>query len=174
MPTVKGREAVARFIAELPAELSRKVLPGAARAAAKVVAEEAKLRTKSDQVRASVKVTTSRADGRVIGKVQTRGSGAYLAPWEEYGTAPHYISVDDSQRNGMSVGRINRLSKAGTLVINGKPVGATVFHPGARPHPFLRPALDIKEADAVQAAQTFINAHVTRTGITGSVEGDEE
>lgn len=172
MPTVSGRSEVKRFIGSIPGKLTADVLRGAARAAAKVVAAEAKERSISPEVSASVKIATSSEDGRIIAKIQTKGAGAYIAPWLEYGTSPHFISVDDSQRQGMSVGRINRLSNeegsSHSLVIGGNFVGATVFHPGARPHPFLRPALDIKEAEAIAAAQGYITSRVTRAGIVGT------
>ncbi len=177
MPTVSGRAEVRQFIQRTPAELEEKVLRGAARAAANVVANEAKERTQSKEVRGAIKVSTRKPEGgRIIAKVQVRGPGAYLAPWEEYGTSPHLISVDESQRNGMSIGRINKLAKQPdsnhSLVIGGKFVGATVLHPGARAHPFLRPALDIKETEAIGAAQAYIAARVTRSGILGGPEAD--
>jgi hypothetical protein len=74
----------------------------------------------------------------------------------------------------MTANRINQLGRGGTLVINGKPAGATVWHPGARPHPFLRPALDVKEREAIGAAQSYINARVGPGGINASgTEGDD-
>jgi HK97 gp10 family phage protein len=162
----------------LPAQIEAKLLRGAGRAAANVIADEARDSTQSAEVRGAIKVQVKAAEGRVIAKVQVKGDGAYLAPWEEYGTAPHFISVDASQRGGRTVARINRLAKeegsSHSLVIGGQFAGTTVFHPGARPHPFLRPALDRKEGEAIAAAQSFINAHVSRTGITGAAESDDE
>lgn len=161
MATVKGRDDVRRYFAQAPEKIGT-MLRGAARAAAKVVAEEAKLRSISDEVSNAIKVSTAVEDGRVIAKVEVKGRGAYIAPWLEYGTDPHFISVDDRQREGLSVRKVNERTKAGSLVIGGKFVGDTVFHPGARPHPFLRPAMDVKETEAIAAAQNFINARVAR------------
>jgi hypothetical protein len=172
MPTVRGRDQVRAYIAGAPEQL-RKVLRGAARAAAKVVAEEAKDRSISSDVSGAIKVATRESEGRVVAMVQVKGEGAYIAPWLEYGTAPHFISVDDTQRQGMSVGRVNKSLKEGSLIINGQFVGSTVFHPGARPFPFLRPALDTKEREALAAAQKYINARVRPEGIVGTDEGDE-
>jgi hypothetical protein len=179
MPTVRGKAAVKSYIGRIPADIENKLLRGAARAAARVVATEAKDRTQSSEVRAAIKVSTRAPEaGRVIALVQTKGPGAFLAPWEEYGTAPHFISVDESQRGGMSIGRINRLAKDPdsnhSLVIGGNFVGKTVLHPGARPHPFLRPALDVKEAEAIAAAQGYINARVKPSGIVAGPEGEDE
>jgi len=157
-------------MAELPAELERKVLRGAGRVAANVVADEARERSISAEVSAAVKVKVGAADGRIVAKVQVKGRGAYIAPWLEYGTSAHFISVDETQRQGMSVGKINQAHKKGSLVIGGNFVGSTILHPGARPHPFLRPALDMKGDAAVAAAQTYINSRVRKTGIVGAAE----
>lgn len=172
MPTVRGKGDVKRFIAQLPGNLERNVLRGAARAAAQVVAEEAKARSVSDEVAAAIKIATAREDGRVIAKVQVKGKGAFLAPWLEYGTDPHFISVDDSQRDGLSVRRVNQKVKQGSLVIGGQFVGTTVHHPGARPHPFLRPALDTKENEAMAAAQAYINRRISRGDIATPDDND--
>lgn len=181
MATVRGRSEVQRFLAALPGQLEAKLLRGAARAAATVVADDAKTRLGGRHAVVSgdtkvliadaIKVVTKNEPGRVIAKVQVKGPGAYVAPWLEYGTAPHFISVDDAQREGRSVNRINRLEKEGSLVIGGKFVGKTVHHPGARPHPFLRPALDTKRAEAIRAAQEHINARIGHNG--GPLLADE-
>jgi hypothetical protein len=177
MPTVTGKGDVRRFIAGLPADLESKVLRGAARAGGKVVADEIKARTPSDAVRESVRIRTQLGTGRVVVKIDVKpGWARSVGTWLEYGTDPHFITVDESQRDGMSASRINKMSKAGSLVIGGKFVGTTVFHPGARPQPTFRPALDAKEDEAVAAAQAYINSRVTRNGIVGApdAKGDEE
>ncbi|HET7255566.1 MAG TPA: hypothetical protein VFJ46_17555 [Xanthobacteraceae bacterium] len=175
MVTVRGRDEVRRFIASLPGQFERKVLRGAGRAAANVIADEARDRCISSAVKGSIKVRVDAPEGRVLAKVQTKGKGAYIAPWLEYGTSEHFISVDASQSGGRTAGRINSLHKAGSLVINGEFVGDTVLHPGAKPFPFLRPALDVKAGEAIAAAQSYINSRISRSGITGSDEpaGDE-
>jgi hypothetical protein len=173
MVTSKGGTEVRQFIAKLPGEIERKLLRGAGRAAANVIADEAKERSISSEVSSAIKVKVRTTEDQVVAKVQVRGRGAYIAPWLEYGTSAHFISVDDSQREGMSVNKINKANKAGSLVIGGKFVGSTVLHPGARPHPFLRPALDIKGDAAFAAAQGYINSRVTRSGIVGTAEPEE-
>lgn len=169
MAHVRGRSSVSRYIAQVPTKVVR-LLGGAAKAGATIIADEAKARTQSAEVAGSIKVRVKSGPERVVAYIETRGKGAYLAPWEEYGTAPHLISVSDVDRGGMTVGRINQLNKQ-SLMIGGSFVGPTVQHPGARAHPFLRPSLDIRGADAVTAAQQFINTHVSRAGI--SVPADD-
>lgn len=173
MASMKGRAAVSSFMAGLPEDIANKLLRGAARTAANVIADEARERSISSEVSAAIKVATKREDGRIIAKVQVKMGGYNLPLWLEYGTEPHFVSVDDSQRAGMSVRKANERTKEGSLVIGGKFVGSTVWHPGARPHPFLRPALDTKEADAIKAGQQYITSRVTRSGIRGTAEKDD-
>lgn len=175
MVTVRGRSEVKRYIAQLPEALVEKVLRGAARAGGKVIADEAKARSESDDVADAIIIRSSAKDGRIVVTVTVKPGWAYsLGVWLEWGTDPHFITVDDSQRAGMSVRKVNEKTKAGSLVIGGAFVGKTVWHEGARPFPFLRPALDIKEAEAVKAAQQYINSRVTRAGIRGGSDmGDD-
>lgn len=175
MPKVRGREAVKRMIAEAPEKLANSVLRGAARAAATVVADEARSRSISKEVSEKIEIRSRRDKGRIIVKIRVKdGWARSVGTWLEYGTDPHFITVDDSQRQGMSANRINRLGKSGTLVIAGEPVGQTVFHPGARPHPFLRPALDLKEAEAIAAAQSYINSRIGPGGITDAAVPEDD
>jgi hypothetical protein len=177
MPTMTGRAAASSYIAKLPEQITR-VLQGAGRAGGRVIADEAKSRSQSQEVADAIVVRTRSKDHRIVVRVTVKPGWTYsLALWSEYGTSPHFISVDDQQREGLGLRRINakvrEASGDGSLVIGGKFVGSTVFHPGARPHPAFRPALDTKEGEAVKAAQAYINARVSRAGISVSGEDDE-
>ncbi|WP_242183228.1 HK97 gp10 family phage protein [Sphingomonas sp. CARO-RG-8B-R24-01] len=175
MATVRGSGDVRRFLAQIPVDLESKVLRGAARAAANVIADEARDRSLSHVVTDSIVTKVRATPGQIKSTVSVKSGWARsLAIWQEYGTDPHFISVDDSQREGRSTRRINDLNKEGaSLVIGGQFVGTTVHHPGAKAHPFMRPALDLREAEAIAAAQSYINARVSRAGITGSAEPEE-
>jgi hypothetical protein len=178
MPVVaRGRAEQQRYFRQLPTDIT-KVLRGAGRAGGDVVANEAKLRVQSAEVREKVVVEVTANDDHIYVLITVkRGWARSLAIWLEYGTSPHFITVDDAVRGGSTARRINRRLTGGeaslrsTLIINGKPVGKTVHHPGAQPHPFLRPARDIKKAEAIAAAQAYIDAHLRRGVITGRAEG---
>jgi hypothetical protein len=178
MPTVRGKSEVKAYFSRVAQQLPG-VLRGAARAGGKVIAEEIRERTPSDEVRENLRMRTKSVDDKIRVTIDVKpGWALSVGTWLEWGTAPHFISVDDSQRRGRSVGRINQqlgeADGAASLVIGGKFVGKTVLHPGARPHPAFRPALDTKEAEAIAAAQAYINTRVRRTGIVGSDGGDDE
>lgn len=176
MAKARGQADVRRYFDGLRADVVRSLLPGAARAGAKVIADEARGKVTSDAVREGVRTAVRADGGRVVARIYVaKGWALSVGIWLEYGTDPHYITVDDSQREGMSAGRINRLKKnAGTLVINGTPVGKTVLHSGARPHPFLRPALDTKESEALAVAQSHIDKRIRQGGIAQDSEGSDE
>lgn len=183
--------AAIRNLEQLPALIAKHVLPGAARVGAKVIAQEAKTLLGSRSADAgkgskqrvliadSVKIRSRKRDGLIVARVLLEGPGAYVGRWLEYGTSPHFISVDPAFAQGITARRVNKRIADGdgdlraTLTINGKPVGATVYHPGARKAPFLRPALDLKGNEAKAAANAYIRSRVTRAGIVGTDEGDE-
>lgn len=176
MPTVRGKSGVKAFMARVPGQMTD-VIRGAARAGAKVVATEIKERTPAEEVRDNLRIRTKAGDDQIKVTIDVKpGWGRSLGIWLEYGTSPHFISVDDSQRGGRSVSRINRLSEehGASLVIGGKFVGKTVWHPGAQPHPVFRPALDTKEDEAIAAAQAYVQTRITRAGIVGRSGGDDE
>lgn len=181
MPTVRGRADVKRYMTGLPAEIEKKVLRGAARAAGAVVADEARLRAPAAETREAITTRSKAEPGRITVSVTVKpGFGRSLGFWSEYGTSPHFITVDEGQRAGRSIGRINKQLKANdgnaSLVIGGKFVGSSVLHPGAQAHPFLRPALDLKQAAAMASAQSFINSRISGGKIVGAAEpeGDDE
>lgn len=183
MVTVTGKAAVKAYIGGVPAKMQR-VLLGAARAGAVVISDEIKLRTPSEEVREGLRRKTKTTDGQITVRIDLKpGWARSLGTWLEYGTSPHFITVDDSQRSGKGIGKINQQVKENdgraSLVIGGNFVGDTVFHPGARAFPAFRPALDSKEQEAIAAAQAYIAARVSRAGINdaggaGAVFGDGE
>ena len=170
-----GLVDLSRVLAELPSNLERNVLRGALRAGAEVFAEGAREGCRSSEVRASIKTSSRSQPGLVTAKIQTKGPGAYMAPWLEFGTDPHFISVDSAQSGGRTIKRINRDLKHDSLVIGGRFVGDTVFHPGARAFPFMRPAIDTRETAAIAAISGYIAKKATKAGLEqpAEIEPDE-
>jgi len=170
--TIKGREAMRRhLLEELPKQIEAAVR-GAVRVGANVIAKEARARCISDEVRGSIKVRVAPDEGTTVtARIQTIGKGSYIAPWLEYGTSPHFITVAKEQRGGLSVGAINRQGEKGALAIGGNFVSGTVRHPGARKEPFLRPAVDHKEKEAFAAAQTYLDKRLGKGG-AAQIEDD--
>jgi hypothetical protein len=166
MVTVTGKAEVHAYIGGIPAKMQG-VLKGAAKAGANVIADEIRARTPSQEVRDELRISVKTRDGGVSARIDLKTQWAQsIGTWLEYGTSPHFITVDDSQREGRSAARINRLGKEkggdGSLVIGGNFVGKTVFHRGAQAYPVFRPAVDTKEQEAIAAAQAYINRSVAR------------
>ena len=157
---VKGLADLNKFLQQLPVKIEQSVLRGALRAGANVVMAEAKANVpvESGQLRDGLKVSTSSRRGRVTAKVKATGKHAHIAPWLEYGTAAHKITA---KGKGMFFGG---------LFVKG------VQHPGSRPKPFMRPALDGRAQDAVSAAARYMKQRLaTKNGLdTSSVEIEAE
>ncbi|MFD1951371.1 HK97 gp10 family phage protein [Sphingomonas arantia] len=163
--TMRGGADFNAFLAALPQNIERNVLRTALKAGADVFAEGAREECRSEEVRGTIQTSSRSEKGIVTAKIQTKGDGAFKAPWLEFGTDPHFISVDDDQTGGKTVRRINLEAKRGSLVIGGMFVGSTVYHPGARPYPFMRPAVDTRETAAIAAISAHIAGKMTRAGI---------
>ena len=162
----------------IPDEM-RSVLRGSARAGGKVFAEYVQENTPSDEVREAVRLRTKQDDEFVRATVDLKpGWGRSVGNWMEYGTEAHFISVDASQRRGRSVSKINQQVREErgnqSLVIGGKFVGATVWHPGTNPQPVFRPARDLRASEAKAAAQHYIKTRIKGGVIIPGDEGDDD
>lgn len=154
---VKGLEAIGRALEQIPDRLARGAMRGGLRAGAKVIQVLARqnIESESGDTAKSIKIST-RARGReVSAKVQTKH---YTARWLEHGTRPHIIKA----REG------GALSFGGGFY-------KVIEHPGARPHPFMRPALDTGAVAAVLAVGQYLKARLaTKHGIdTSEIEVEE-
>lgn len=174
MTTLKGGPELMRFLDALPGNLKQNVLRGAMRAGATVVAGQAKANTNSSEVREGIYVSTGARNGTIVAKVKLKGFAASVGIWAEYGTAAHWISIDKADRR-VGIRTINRNERQGvSLVIGGKFVGPSVHHPGGRPHPFLRPALDARENDAIEAMANYIRTKIETKGLNSPDFGIDE
>jgi hypothetical protein len=186
---IKGGAELDKLLGQAADKLAAGAIRGGMRQLGLVVAEEAKTRVSSsgstrmgkngkrrlhaDDVRASIKVRTSLREGGIVtGTVYTR---SFLAPWLEYGTAAHLVAVRaevrpvrqlrDGRKKLWSVRQINRAAARGSLVIGNRFVGSVVSHPGASPHPFMRPAVDAKVEAGVEAMAQYIQARLEKFGL---------
>lgn len=144
-----GRELDA-MLQSLPTKIEKNILRAALRAGVNEFKKEmqANVPVKNGKLKRSIKVSTKSKGGRVSAKVKAGGKAAPHAMLVEFGTKPHKIAP----------------KKAGGLLIGGNVVGA-VDHPGAKAHPFARPALDSKQGQAVAATGSKIRERLTKEGI---------
>ena len=133
---VGGKELEAALL-ELPKSLQKPTLESALKKAAKPVLADAKSGAPGDLKKAlAISTTLSKNQRKLqlktgaaevfVGATWPKGAAAHLV---EFGTAPHPIP-----KKGNPIMR---------FIIGGEEIFTTVIdHPGAAPHPFLRPAWD--------------------------------
>lgn len=160
---IKGGPELQAFLSQLPPKLVKNVARGAMRAGAKVIQDEARVLVpqKSGQLRKAIKVSTNVDAGVVTSKVKLRGKHSFLGVMVEYGTAAHFISVKKPKKIGKPVKR--------SLVIDGHFVGPTVWHPGTARRPFMRPALDTKASQAINAIGAYFAHRLTMGDLSAPV-----
>lgn len=154
---ITGLKELQALLDTLPAKLEANVMRGALRAGMKPVQADAKAHAAhaSGLLRDGLKIKTRSKGGRVYAVLRTTGKHSFLANWVEYGTAAHTITAKN--RKGLSFGGLFFQS---------------VDHPGAKPHPFMRPALDARAQDAVVAAAEYMKKRLaTKQGLdTADIE----
>lgn len=150
---VKGLAELQAFLDQLPAKMEANIMRAALREGAKVVQAEVKASApvRTGLLKAGIKIGTNSRRGRVTAKIKVSGKHAFVANWVEYGTAAHFIKPK----------RAKSLFFAG-LMRDG------VDHPGARPKPFMRPALDTKAQEALLAVGEAIKKRLTKQGLDAS------
>lgn len=156
-----GRELDA-LLKQLPQEIEAKIMRNGLAAGANIIRDEARQLApkKSGELAAGIKTTRGTSEGYVYAKVRLTGKHAYLGRFMEYGVAAHQIWAKSKD----------------SLVINGVPIGKRVWHPGFAPKPFMRPALDARAEQAVQAVGDYLAANLkwgTITAPTISVDLEE-
>lgn len=174
--TIVGGRQLAEFLRQLPVKLEKNIMRAAMRAGAAVIRGEARelVPVEMGDLRKSIRVSTSSKGGTVKASVKAGDKRAFYAHMVEYGTKPHLIKVHEEDRpinykltrrrgvlTRVSMRTINRRG----LVIGNNFVGQQVDHPGARPSPFMRPALDNASDRAIQAFGGKIRERLTKEGI---------
>jgi HK97 gp10 family phage protein len=153
--SIKGGKELDALLQQLPVEVETKILRNALARGANVIRDEARRRAprKSGAMAKAIKTArgTRQNEGYVVAKVRLRGKHAFLGTFMEYGVLPHLIWAAGGK---------------GSLVINGVPIGKRVQHPGLAPHPFMRPALDAKAGEAVQAVGDYLTHYLKWGPIT--------
>jgi HK97 gp10 family phage protein len=159
---VKGLAELNKFLQELPVKVERNVLRGALRAGMNVVkpVAQSNARKASGLYAAGLKISTRARGGTVSASLKATGPHAFLGRWIEFGTRAHNIAA----------------KKGGFLSFMGI-FAKEVAHPGARPFPHMRPALDSQAQAAVIAAAEYMKKRLaTKQGLDTShvmIEGDE-
>lgn len=177
---VKGLEDLQKALDQISAKIEANVMRGAMRHAMKPIKDKAgmNIESKTGELAKGLKIYTQLKKGVVKCVLAARGPSGYVSMYLEYGTRPHLIKVQEEEKNinyrrSVKLGKLVRESMTTinrrSLEIGRSFVGPVVEHPGAKPHPFLRPALDSEGQNAVLRAADYIRARLlTKHGIDTS------
>jgi len=147
---IRGGREIGQFLQGLPVKVERNILRAALRAGINEFKAEIKQNVPVDSgaLRSSVQVSVKSKRGTVYARVKVGGKKAPHAHLVEFGTAAHKIKA----------------KKHHALAFGGLTV-QEVDHPGAKSHPFVRPAFDSKSQAAIAATGNKIRERLTKEGI---------
>jgi HK97 gp10 family phage protein len=159
---VTGLSDLLKFMDQLTPKIEANVARGALRAGMNVVKPVAQqnIHRVSGKLAEGLKVGTRRRGHIVTSTLKATGPHRSVAQLVEFGTSAHNIAA----KFGGWLSFMNIFRKE-------------IAHPGARPHPFMRPALDGQAQAAVIAVGEYIKTRLaTKEGLDTShitIEGDE-
>jgi HK97 gp10 family phage protein len=149
---VSGLKELNVFLDTLPDKLQKNVMRAALRAGAKVIADQARenVPVASGKLKKDITIGTRSRGGVVTASVKAGAKSAWYAKFVEFGTAAHEINA-----------------KPGSVMMFNGQIAIRVNHPGAKPQPFMRPALDARGQAAVQAvAEKMREVLATKHGLS--------
>ena len=164
---IKGGKELILALRGFPVKIERQVMQVALLDGAKVIAKEVRKNVPKDSgdLKRSIKVLRGKdkkQKGQVAARVRAGDKKAFYAHMIEYGTAAHVIKG----------------KKGNNLIFtasDGKSVNIrSVNHPGISAHPFMRPAIDTKEKEAVRAVGNRIGEFLRTNNVTPSVDFEVE
>lgn len=164
--TISGLRELDLMMKQLPANIEKNIMRGALRAGQNVFAKAAKSNLRqngsvdSGELERSVRVRFKRQSERfgfIRSYVLAGSKKAFYAHWVEYGTATFYTG------NGRTVGGAYEITPkvAGSLLLGGL-LRDSVMHPGIRPKPFMRPAVDENFDTAVNRAAEYLRKRIPK------------
>lgn len=179
--SVKGLAELDRYLSALPKNMQTGAYRAGLVAAAAVIRDEARLRApkKTGAMAKSIRSGSARKnqDGTFSISISLKGKHDFLGLFHEYGVSPHFITAGDSDLSARSLTKAGRRGdltgdvEKQALKIGDKFITGGVMHPGHAAHPFMRPALDAKADEAVQAFAKRIRDYIEgKTGFAAPMD----
>lgn len=162
---IKGLKELDEVLKSLPQKIEQNVMRGAMRAGQKVILDNIreKLRSngsiQSGELEKSLRIRFDRRAlkrGWVNSKIVAGNKLAYYAHMVEFGTAGHLIKAKN--RKTLAIQMVGPSLKGSNVNF----IGPKVNHPGARPKPFMRPALDESHTAAIEALAAYIRKRLPK------------
>jgi HK97 gp10 family phage protein len=152
---ITGLKELQTAMQDLPARIERNIMAGAIAAGTRIILNEAKVRAPDQDIKKALSQRQKKGrKGEIIREVyikQKKGMNLFYAKFFEFGTASYYTG------KGRSKGAPYKIPKRpGVLKIGENFVTGQVTHPGIKPQPFMRPALDTKASEAIRTMQAYI------------------
>jgi HK97 gp10 family phage protein len=146
-----GGQQLDELLQTLPGKMQRNINRSALRAGAAALLPEVvqRIPVASGDLRASARITTRARGATVSASVKVGNQVAWYAHLVEYGTRPHVIKPREA-KGAMQFGGVTTKS---------------VQHPGTRPQPFMRPAIDISLPQVVEAFTRKMRERLTKQGL---------
>lgn len=157
---IDGLDALNQALQDLPAKIEARVLRGGLRAGANEILAEAKALcpvsppsaynkklygARMGELRDSLRISTGVRNGKVSAKIKAGNKKAWYAHLVEFGSARHRIQP--STKKSLVLGGLFRSS---------------IDHPGAKPSPFMRRAMDRKSGAALRTMAEYMRIRVPR------------
>lgn len=159
-PMLRGGKGLDQALGRLEVGMRGKPLKRAVKKAAAPVAKEMRKRAPRNMTgggvktpRATHKAITTRTREYENATVAITGPRLFASPnpyWLEYGTDPHLISPAGHK------------GAVGRLRVGQKWVSGAIEHPGAKPHPFVRPAYDAKVGESKRIMRKELGGEIAR------------
>lgn len=167
--SVDGLKELNAHLQDLPAKIERNILRAAVGASARFFRDKAKERVPVDTgaLRNDFKVST-KAKGGVATATLTVGSNTFYAHFIEYGTASYYSGPGKrSKRRPYTIQNVARSGGRSKNALRFEANGSTVYsewarHPGVRPQPFMRPAFDNYNQEAITAFADYVRKRLAK------------
>lgn len=159
---VSGLAELNKLLEELPGKLRANVMRGGLRAGFSVVKVEAaaNIHSVSGLLAKGLSIGTRVRGDTVSATITAKGKHGFVARWVEFGTAVHLIRAKLGHGLKLPAGVVSE-----------------VLHPGGRPKPFMRPALDSQaQAATIRLGEYIKDRLSTQHGIDTAyinVQGDE-
>lgn len=159
---IQGLDELKRQLDTLPAKIEGNVMRGALRAGVNVLKKEAEAHVpvKTGALRNSLRISFARKSqqyGWLRAHLKAGNKDAWYAHLIEYGTASYYSGTGSTVGGPYDI----RASKGKSLFFAGL-FAQVITHPGIRPQPFMRPALDKAAAPALDAVAHYIRNRLPR------------
>lgn len=163
---VRGLKELHAMLQQLPVRIERNIMRGAIRAGANVFRDAARQAAPvhDGDLKRSIKTSSTNVKkGKVTVNV---GTDLFYARMVEFGTATYYTGngrtvggpyyIPKRDKAGKSSKRKKKAVKFGNVIVN------TVVHPGIKPQPFMRPALDSATQSAIATFADYVRVRLDK------------